>query len=506
MPRVNRAQRTKPHEMAAPVGGWNNRDSVVAMRPEDAISLVNWFPSQGSVNARRGYARLIALAGGQSVQQLIPYEVGAVSKLLAMSGGKLFDTAGGAELATGKTSNYVSYTRMGERLIMCNGVDAPFSYNGTAVVAHGFTDATATLDFSDLSFVTAFNSRIYFIEDNTQSFWYGGVGAVQGALEKFDLSLTGSFSGKLKILTAITQDGGDGADDIFVAIFSGGDVVAYKGTNPGDATNWSKVGVFKIGQPLSRFGHVANGGDVTIITSRGYETLVRSTREGEGVKIRSMASDKIQNEVTQIIKQTGASERWRVQLYNKGRMLIFQAPLASTIRHHVRNIDTGAWCRFSLPNLVSFAQLGSVLYCGDVNGVVHTFDTGDSDDGETIIFSASCAWTALGARGQKKMLHFMEFNFTGVYFPSMQISVAEDFGKHLRSTTLAIPNQEIPSSFGDSYWDDPSYWNNGSQTRGLKHKHGAEGKQFSLRLDMLGRVGDINWNSVTYYETRGGLL
>jgi hypothetical protein len=32
--------------MAAPVGGWNARDALSAMAPEDAVTMQNWFQKQ----------------------------------------------------------------------------------------------------------------------------------------------------------------------------------------------------------------------------------------------------------------------------------------------------------------------------------------------------------------------------------------------------------------------------------------------------------------------------
>lgn len=549
-PRISLQRRAVPYPFPSPVGGWNNRDAIAAMRPGDAVELVNFFPRQSFASFRRGYTSLADLGTGESVSQLIPYHVGATKQLLASSGTQLFrvtipayevstgyaaetladgeasalaidftdDSVSatghygsayirtpGVELKSDLTSAYISYAQFGGRLIMCNGEDTPFSYDGTSIIAHGWTDASGTLDFADLNFVTTFKRRVYFIEKDTQSFWYGGVGNVQGALEKFDLGLVGTFRGSLKVLTAITGDGGDGGpDDLFIAIFSEGDIVVYQGSDPGDSTNWNKIGEYKIGEPLSRFGHTTNGADVQIITSRGYESLVRSSREGEGVRARTLVSDKIQKEVSQIIRASGASDDWRLNLYNRGQMMIFQAPLATSMRHHVRNIDTGAWCRFSLKKLRSFAILDQVCYCGDESGVVHTFDSGDTDNGETIVFTAQLAWSPLRDAGTKKIIQHIFLNMTASWFPAMQVSIAADYAKHIRYTNIAIPGQENAVAWGEAYWDDPNYWSQAQTTREIYHKHGAEGRSFSLRLSCFGRRGDLDWNGVIFYATQGG--
>jgi hypothetical protein len=534
--RINTNRRARPHPLPAPVGGINRRDAITAMRAEDAVDMVNFFPGQSSVDFRRGYERIATLGTSAPVRMLIPYHYGVNRKLLAFSGTSIYELIpansyfltddngptllddddepledepellSASHLSDADTSGYVSHVQVGARTIMCNGVDTPFSYDGSDIIAHGWTDASTTLDFADLSFVFAFNSRVYFVEKDTQSFWYGGVGAVQGALEKFDLALTGTFRGSLKLLTAITNDGGDGLDDLFVAIFSEGDVVVYRGSDPGDVANWTRVGTYRIGEPLSRFAHTSNGGDITVVTSRGYESLVRSTREGEGVKSRSMISDRIQKEVIQITKRTGDSDDWRLVTYNRGQMLIVQAPLATSPRHHVQNIDTARWTRFDLSDVRSFAILDRLCFVGDKNGRVHVFDTGDTDDGKQIVYSAQCAWNHLGPQGYKKIMQYLLLNITASHFPSMRISVANDFKKFLRSTTIGLRNQEDAVAFGEAYWDDANYWSGASQTREIRHKHGSEGKIFSLSVTAYGRRDDASWNAVTYYTTPGGLI
>lgn len=537
--RINTARRATPHAFPAPVGGWNNRDAITAMKPEDAIELVNWFPDQSYVRMRAGYTRIVDLGTDAPVGQLVPYHVGTDKCLLAFSAGRailvnvddgsylsplsddddaselydddnatpLFDDAQILSLTATPSSDYVSYAQMGNRLIMCNGGDEPFSFDGTELVPHGFVDINGVLIYSRLNFVHVHGSRVYFIEGGTQAFWYGDPNAVQGTLHKFDLGVTGSFRGELKILTSITGDGGEGGpDDLFVAIFSEGDVAVYQGTDPGDASNWRRIGVYKIGEPLSRFGHATNGGDITILTSRGYESLVRSTREGEGVRLKSLVSDKIQIEVSNLINVSGSSDLWRLTLYNRGQMLIVQAPLPTAMRHHVRNINTGAWCRFSLDNIHSWAILDQICYVGDKNGRVHIFDRGNADDDRAISYTAVCAWNSLRSPGFKKLIQGVFLNISASFFPNINVSIAKDFDKHTRFTTAGISGQESPVEWNQAYWDDNNYFGAGFSTREIYHKHGVEGKNLSLRLDMHGRNGHLFWNSTTYHETSGSMI
>lgn len=49
------AARTILHTQPAPTGGWNTRDSLQSMPPQDAVKLENWFPEADRVAVRDGY-------------------------------------------------------------------------------------------------------------------------------------------------------------------------------------------------------------------------------------------------------------------------------------------------------------------------------------------------------------------------------------------------------------------------------------------------------------------
>lgn len=58
--------------LSAPTGGWNARDSVAAMPPLDAVSLVNFYPTPTYLSVRRGYTRYSTGINGQ-VNTLMTY-------------------------------------------------------------------------------------------------------------------------------------------------------------------------------------------------------------------------------------------------------------------------------------------------------------------------------------------------------------------------------------------------------------------------------------------------
>ena len=56
----------------APVKGWNARDPIGAMKPDEAIMLDNWFPSATDVMQRKGREDHVTGISGQ-VESLMAY-------------------------------------------------------------------------------------------------------------------------------------------------------------------------------------------------------------------------------------------------------------------------------------------------------------------------------------------------------------------------------------------------------------------------------------------------
>ena len=124
--------------MAAPIGGWNNRDSLAEMPPLDAVSLINFWPTPTDVQLRKGYTKVCTGITGQ-VQTIInyPYPNAKGYKLFAFAGGKIYDATGSTatQVFSGLSNSKWQYVNMttagGNFIIACNGVDPALIYDGT---------------------------------------------------------------------------------------------------------------------------------------------------------------------------------------------------------------------------------------------------------------------------------------------------------------------------------------------------------------------------------------
>jgi hypothetical protein len=122
--------------MAAPIGGWNNRDSLAEMPPLDAVQMVNFFPTPTDVQLRKGFTKTCTGITGQ-VDTIINYPTSSGFKLFAFAGSNIYDaTASTATVVFSGLSNskwqFVNITTAGGTFIIaCNGVNPVLIYDGS---------------------------------------------------------------------------------------------------------------------------------------------------------------------------------------------------------------------------------------------------------------------------------------------------------------------------------------------------------------------------------------
>jgi hypothetical protein len=137
--------------VAAPLGGWNARDSVAEMNPMDATKLENFFPTPSDVSLRKGYTQHATGITGE-VETLISYNGPVSEKLFAIAGGKIYDvTSAGAatQVYSGLTNSkwqFINIATAGGNFIgMVNGVDPAMVYNGTSWIVVATTSTAQTI-------------------------------------------------------------------------------------------------------------------------------------------------------------------------------------------------------------------------------------------------------------------------------------------------------------------------------------------------------------------------
>jgi len=136
--------------MAAPIGGWNNRDSLAEMPPLDAVQMVNFFPTPTDVQLRKGWIKTSTGITGQAYT-IINYPTSTGYKLFAFAGSNIYDATNSTATVvfTGLTNAKWQFVNMstsgGDFIIACNGVDPVLIYDGSIWAFMATTSTAQTI-------------------------------------------------------------------------------------------------------------------------------------------------------------------------------------------------------------------------------------------------------------------------------------------------------------------------------------------------------------------------
>lgn len=504
-PTKRRTQTASTTSIPAMTGGWNARDPLPLMKPDDAVALDNFFPGTGGVDMRRGSVNYATGVGVGVVETLMEYASGATRRLIAASGGALYNITGGgptgAALASGFISNLWQSVNFGGYLILCNGSDTPQLYNGTVAAS---TVSGVGLTAANLVHVMAHKSRLYFIEKDTLKFWYLATNAIQGVATAFDLSRIFRLGGALQALGTWTRDGGAGADDMAVFITDRGECAVYQGSDPSDAASWSLIGVFRIGTPVGRRCVIKFGADLAVVTSDGVLPLSQVLPVDRVSSAGRSISDKIRSAFTYAARSYGTLSGWQIADYPRGNWLFVNVPTtSSTETHHqyVMNALTGAWCRFKGMNAACWGLYGDDLYFGGAGGVVYRADIGYSDDGAAITGDAWGSNQYFGSRGTLKQFRLIRPILTSTGSPTLAIAILTDYDDTAPSGSVTLSDS---APLWDTVFWDESYW--GSESSIIKDWIGVSslGTAAAVRLRMTTGTSLADENNLEYLAQEDG--
>jgi hypothetical protein len=262
----------------APIGGMNNRDGEFDLEPQFATRLVNWIPGRGYLDARGPCLAASTNTVGSVIAGIYPHSSG--NFIFSITNGDLYLVAGtiGAAIDTAGTNGDYHANVFGDRTVLCNGIDTPRVFDGTTVTA--IVVSGTGLTASNLYGSITFKRRAIYWENGKRKFWYAAAGAYQGALSEFDLSTWTQSDGALVSIATLTNDGGEGPDDLCAFLFSNGEVLVYQGDDPGSTTAWSLVGRFRIGRMAGRSCWAQIGASTIVATENGAVDLGSALSSG----------------------------------------------------------------------------------------------------------------------------------------------------------------------------------------------------------------------------------
>lgn len=447
---INASQQalSQPLPIRPPMTGWNTRDDLDGMEPTDAVTIDNWYVDAGGVVSRKGSLPYATGLTG-SCETIAEYYSGTIRKLIACSGGKIYDVTGGTvtSLATGYTSNVWITANFSGRLFLANGADAVQAINGAAVASAAFTGpATPPVG------IFVFKGRLYLWENNSAKFWYAPTGAVTGALASFDVSTVAQHGGNILALTNFSHDGGDGITNQFAIIMTTGEVLLYLGSDPSLSTNWNLSAKYKLGPAINARSIAPYGGDVYLTTTDdhvGLQAQLTALQNGQ-----TPPRSKITGAVLNAINAYPGGYGFQAMYYGKGRRVIFNAPSVAnpgTYEQHIFNTSNQTWQRFLGMNALCWCESNSKLYFGKATGEVWQADTGPNDNGAAIVCNVQQSWNSLSLPAGKQAV--------GVR-PVVQTLAGQTFkfsiGYDYQPLVIAISDLLIPGTaaiWDVSLWD-----------------------------------------------------
>lgn len=416
-----------------PVQGLNARDALASMDAADAITLDNWFPRGNDVVLRRGHqSHATGLPG--NVESLMQYSSGTANKLFAASGSGIYDVtntgAVGAAVVSGLTNarwqHVVKTTSGGTFLVCCNGADAMRAYDGSTWT----TPIINSVSSANIINLASHKERLWLIEKDSATAWYLATKAIAGNATAFPLGAVFRMGGKVKAIIPLSQDAGSGPDDFLAFVSDKGEVAIYQGTDPGTASEWALIGVFRVGAPIGDRAFLRVGGDAALITDDGVISLLQAINVDRAAANTATITDRIRELFASYVRANRTIFGWQAISYPAGNWGLFNVPISTTQSVQlVMNTITGAWCRFTGQNAFSWSMFGDQIYFGGSTRVFRA-DVGGTDNGTDIQADMKTAFQYFKDRGGLKRFLMLRPTFLSNGAPAPRIRLDVDFANN----------------------------------------------------------------------------
>jgi hypothetical protein len=515
-----RAKRAATHNQTAhtasipaPLGGWNARDSIANMPPDDAVTMINWFPTPADVAVRKGYSNW-STGYGAAVETLMLYEGNTQERLFAASGTSFYDAtssgAVGAAVQTGLTNAkwiHVNFTTTGgvRYLMAVNGFDKPRLWDGAAWIAvdGASTPAITGITTTSINYVTSHKSRLWVTIKNTMEVWYSPVGGF-GAFNLMDLRSIFKRGGTITAIETWSLDGGYGLDDHLVFMSSNGEIAIYRGTDPSSASTWALIGLYYFSAPVGMKPLYKFGGDVLVLCFDGMLPLSQSLQSSR-VNTQTVITDKIQYALANQISATFGTYGWQMTSTPTENALLINVPQATSgvFEQYVMNTITGAWCRFQNWNARCWETWKDQQYFGNTTAVCKAFD-GTTDGGVSISTYLKPAFNYFGSRGQLKQWTMARAILSTDGAPGTLFGLNVDFDDTTPSGVLSY----TPLSAG--VWDtakwDVGLWGGGLSIQKNWQNVSGLGYCASLVVQTITSGAQLRLMSFDFVYKIGGIL
>lgn len=270
--------------------------------------------------------------------------------------------------------------------------DEAITSAGGAAVADGvITEVGAALtgiDTDDISYIWSYRSRIWMVEKDSLSAWYLAVDSIAGAATELPLGGIFPKGGSLLFGASWSIDDTSGLAAYNIFVSTEGEVAVYRGSNPGDADDWSLVGVYQIGRPLGKRAWIRGGGDIIVATDIGFVPLSQAVSRDLAALAPVAVSYPIETAWNErVLRRTGD---WQCKIWPTGQS-VFVAPSRTSSQRTetlVANARTGAWTLYTGWDISAMDVFRDRFYFGNPDGIVARGEASGADLGTP--FTATC--------------------------------------------------------------------------------------------------------------------
>lgn len=457
----------KANTIIAPVGGIDSTTILSAGDPLYSIYSINLMPSEYGLQVRKGYREWqIGLDNGSplGVHTIIPFggldDDSTNDRLFAVTNEGIWDVTV-AEAAPvlvqafaddSPESGYGVYvhttTAAQEELVFyADSRNGLFQYSGDtglwtvpAITGTGTPSPAEDLVIGNVNFVTSHNGRLWLIERNKSKAWYLPIDAVAGAATEFFFGPKLPHGGNLAGLFPWTIDSGTGIDDYLVAVGRAGDVLPYRGTDPGSADAWELTGRWFVGAiPAGPKFCTQSGGDLLILSSYGLTSMNELVVGTDGKNLdASDESKKISLLIRNAMDEYRTDDGWDVSLMPSQSNMVISRPQTGSESYiqFIRHTTTNGWGLWRDVPIASFDEWNGKVYFGtkdmrvcvmDVNVDNQLITPVEQINGESIRFSVLTSYQDLGEPSLKKRGKFSRPYFLASQAPSSTTKFRYDY-------------------------------------------------------------------------------
>jgi hypothetical protein len=494
----------------APVEGWDTETLAFELPPSRAIVCDNWVPRGIQLEMRKGMSEHATGLDGD-VETLMAYNSATQETLFAASVAEIHDVtsagAVGAAVVSSLTSarfSWVNFTTSGGSFLwICNGVDDPRHWNGSAWAVPALTMFGTLLD-NDIFYVFESKERLFFLVNNSLSFGYLPVSSVAGTVAEFPLGASFSRGGRLVAGGTLTHDGGSGPDDYTVFLTSEGEVAVFQGSDPGDASNWAKVGTWHVGEPVGDRPLVELDGYLSVLTRRGLVPLLQVFSGEKAFNPTVYLTERISTPFRNAVA-SNAGDGWQSLDYPAGDLIIINVPtVADTTVQFVRSSASGGWSRYTGWNMASLVVFQGALWGGTYDGRVMKLDVNYDDDGEEVVASLQWPWSRLQHAGIKRLVkaRAVVTTQTGA---SLSIVARTDYAEDPAVPTPSAATLSDALIWGTGTWGDFRWGGRNLGARQWRTVSGV-GNHVSFVLEARARQSRFALNGLDFIYEIGGLV